>query len=84
MLSKSRNHESFHRSGTLIHLDDIPAVHLLLRLSVRSPAGHSPSGTPLPFRELGLFLQQCVSRHKGKELGIQCLQMQTKQYSYSE
>lgn len=30
------------------------------------PAGHPPSGTPLPFRELALFLHPCVSRHQGK------------------
>lgn len=37
-----------------------------LRLSVRPPAGHTPSGTPLPLAEVGLFLQPCVSGNEGK------------------
>lgn len=38
-----------------------------LRLPMCPPAGHPPSGTPLPFRELALFLHPCVSRHQGNK-----------------
>lgn len=36
-----------------------------LRLPMCPPARHSSSGTPLPVREVALFLQQCVPGHQG-------------------